>query len=86
MRDALKRSMGEASLVEIRAQFERRVEQGELIEIGQQRPGTPGRAFTTGEMIGYERDIVERMRAGQNQHGHWPASPRGEKSSRNIGT
>jgi conjugative relaxase-like TrwC/TraI family protein len=68
MRDALKRSMGEASLAEIRARFEQRVEEGELIEIGQQRPGKPGREFTTAEMIGYKRQIIERMRAGQNQH------------------
>src|SRR5216683_3411094 len=28
----------------------------------------PGRAFTTEEMIHYERDTIHAMRAGQNQH------------------
>ncbi len=65
MRDALKHSMGEASFAEVRNQFEKRVETGELIEVEQK---APGRAFTTGEMIGYERDTIAAMRAGQNQH------------------
>jgi conjugative relaxase-like TrwC/TraI family protein len=68
MRDALKRSMGEANLKEVRTRFEESVKQGGFIEVEKQRPGAPGRAFTTGEMIGYEREIIERMRAGQNQH------------------
>jgi conjugative relaxase-like TrwC/TraI family protein len=65
MRDALKRSMGEASFTEVRQQFENRVQAGELIEVENR---SPGRAFTTGEMIGYERNTIEAMRAGQNQH------------------
>jgi ATP-dependent exoDNAse (exonuclease V) alpha subunit len=35
-----------------------------LIEV-ERRPGLAGRAFTTGEMQGYEREIIERMRSGQ---------------------
>jgi len=65
MRDALKRSMGGASFAEVRNQFENRVQSGELIEVENR---SPGRAFTTGEMIGYERDNIAAMRAGQNQH------------------
>jgi len=65
MRDALKRSMGEASFAEVRHQFENRVQSGDLIEVESR---SPGRAFTTGEMIGYERDTIAAMRAGQNQH------------------
>jgi hypothetical protein len=65
MRDSLKRSMGEASFAEVRQQFENRVQSGELIEVENR---SPGRAFTTGEMIGYERDTIAAMRAGQNQH------------------
>jgi conjugative relaxase-like TrwC/TraI family protein len=65
MRDALKRSMGEASFAEVREQFDKRVQAGELIEVENR---SPGRAFTTGEMIGYERDTIAAMRAGQNQH------------------
>jgi ATP-dependent exoDNAse (exonuclease V) alpha subunit len=64
MRDALKHSMGAARLPEIKAEFERRVAAHELIEV-ERKPGLAGRAFTTGEMQGYEREIIERMRAGQ---------------------
>ena len=64
MRDALKHTMGEARLPELRAEFERRVESRELIDVPR-REGLAGRAFTTGEMQGYEREIIERMRLGQ---------------------
>jgi conjugative relaxase-like TrwC/TraI family protein len=64
MRDALRHTMGEARLPELRAEFERRVESHELIEV-ERRPGLAGRAFTTGEMQGYERELIERMKMGQ---------------------
>lgn len=64
MRDALKHTMGEARLPEVRAEFERRVERQELIEL-ERRPGLAGRAFTTPEMQGYERELIERMKLGQ---------------------
>jgi conjugative relaxase-like TrwC/TraI family protein len=64
MQDALKHGMGATRLPEVRAEFERRVAAHELIEVAR-RPGLAGRAFTTGEMQGYEREIVERMRMGQ---------------------
>src|SRR5579863_4524831 len=63
MRDALKRSMGEASFAEIRERFDKRVESGDLIEVESK---SPARAFTTEQMIGYERDNVAEMRSGQN--------------------
>jgi ATP-dependent exoDNAse (exonuclease V) alpha subunit len=65
LRDALKRSMGNATVAEVKAEFEKRVQVGELIEASNR---APGRAFTTSEMIGYERDTIQVMRAGQNQH------------------
>jgi hypothetical protein len=65
MRDALKRSMGEASFAEVRQQFENRVQSGDLIQVENR---SPSRAFTTQEMIGYERDNITEMRAGQNRH------------------
>jgi conjugative relaxase-like TrwC/TraI family protein len=65
LRDALKRSMGEATFGEVKAEFEKRVQAGEFIEASNR---APGRAFTTGEMIGYERDTINAMRAGQKQH------------------
>jgi ATP-dependent exoDNAse (exonuclease V) alpha subunit len=64
LRDALKHGMGETSLPEIRAEFERRVASQELIEVGR-KAGLAGRAFTTSEMQGYEREIIERMKMGQ---------------------
>ena len=63
MRDALKRSMGEASFAEIRERFDKRVQSGGLIEVESK---SPARAFTTEQMIGYERDTVAEMRRGQN--------------------
>jgi conjugative relaxase-like TrwC/TraI family protein len=64
MRDALKHTMGEARLPEIKAEFEKRVQSSELIEVPR-REGLAGRAFTTGEMQGYERELIDRMKMGQ---------------------
>jgi conjugative relaxase-like TrwC/TraI family protein len=64
MRDALKHTMGEARLPEIKAEFEKRVQSAELIEVPR-REGLAGRAFTTGEMQGYERELIERMKSSQ---------------------
>jgi conjugative relaxase-like TrwC/TraI family protein len=66
MRDSLKRSMGDASLDEVRAGFNQRVEAGELIEAARAEH-EPGRAFTTEEMIHFERDNIQLMRAGQDR-------------------
>jgi conjugative relaxase-like TrwC/TraI family protein len=63
MRDALKRSMGEASFAEMRERFDKRVQSSALIEVESK---SPARAFTTEQMIGYERDNVAEMRRGQN--------------------
>ncbi len=63
MRDALRRSMGEASFAEIQERFDKRVQSGDLIEVESK---SPARAFTTEQMIGYERDNVAEMRRGQN--------------------
>jgi conjugative relaxase-like TrwC/TraI family protein len=65
LRDALKRSMGDATFGEVKAEFEKRAQSGEFIETSNR---APGRAFTTGEMIGYERETIQAMRAGQKQH------------------
>lgn len=66
MRDALKRSMGEAAFREVRESFEKRIDSGHLIEVESR---SPARAFTTERMIQYERDNVTEMRRGQGQHG-----------------
>ena len=57
--------MGDATVAEVKAEFEKRVQAGEFIETSNR---APGRAFTTSEMIDYERDTIQAMRAGQNQH------------------
>ncbi len=91
MRDALKHTMGEARLPEIKAEFERRVESKELIDVPR-REGLAVRAYTTHEMQGYERELIERMKMGQGtrdvladgnvrqqtmeQHSHLSASQR----------
>ena len=67
VRDALMRSMGEVSVGEIKADFEKRVEAGEFVAL-EPTPGAPGRTFTTPEMIELERDTIEIMRAGQDAH------------------
>jgi conjugative relaxase-like TrwC/TraI family protein len=66
MRDALRRSMGEAAFREVRESFEKRIDSGHLIEVESR---SPARAFTTERMIQYERDNVTEMRRGQGQHG-----------------
>src|SRR6266446_2709488 len=53
LRDALKRSMGDATVAEVKAEFEKRVQAGEFIETSNR---APGRAFTTSEMIDHERN------------------------------
>ena len=65
--DALRRSMGEATLAQAKAHFEERIKSGEFVEV-QRQGNSPDRAFTTTEMIGYERDTINTMRAGQDQH------------------
>jgi len=67
MRDALKRSMGEAKFSDVKAEFERCVQSGEFIE-AEKKAYAPNRAFTTTEMVEYERDTIRTMHAGQKQH------------------
>jgi AAA domain len=67
LRDAMRRSMGEATLEEVRNEFEKRVYAGEFTGV-EPKPGSPERAFTTQEMIDYERDTIQVMRDGQNRH------------------
>jgi ATP-dependent exoDNAse (exonuclease V) alpha subunit len=65
MRDSLRRSLGEANFAEVRDRFEKRVESRGLIGV---ESAGPARAFTTEQMIGYEKGTIAMMRAGQNQH------------------
>src|SRR6202034_4612659 len=72
MRDALKRSMGEASFAEIRERFEKSIQSGDFIEVENK---SLGHAFTTERMIQYERDNVAEMQKGQGQNGPLVSSP-----------
>ena len=65
--DALRRSMGGATLTQVKADFEERVKSGEFVE-AQKKGCSPDRAFTTAEMIGYEQDTINTMRAGQDKY------------------
>src|SRR5437879_12420813 len=67
LRDALRRSMGDATFTEVRMEFEKRVGAGEFIEVEKQSGGLD-RTFTTEEMIGYERETIQMMREGQNEY------------------
>lgn len=67
MRDALRRAMGEASLSEMRQQFETHVQERAFIQLEHQ-PGKAAGMFTTQEMIEMERDNIRLMRSGQEEH------------------
>jgi conjugative relaxase-like TrwC/TraI family protein len=64
MRDALKRSIGQATLEDVKAQIQERIDKGELIEMKTQI----GRSFTTPEMVQLERENIERMKSGQGRY------------------
>jgi conjugative relaxase-like TrwC/TraI family protein len=65
-RDALRRGMGEIRYPEIRANFEMRQAAGEFQQVEAPKHAS-GRAFTTQQVLGAERDVVRMMRDGQNQ-------------------
>jgi conjugative relaxase-like TrwC/TraI family protein len=67
LRDALRRSMGDATFEEIKAEFEKRVKAGNFVEV-EGKTDLPSRAFTTQEMIECERDTIRAMRQGHNKH------------------
>jgi len=65
MRDALKRSLGQATFAQVREHFEARITRGDFLEV---HTNGPTRRFTTAEMIGLERENIERMHAGQAKY------------------
>jgi len=66
LRDALSRSMGQATFAQVKVGLERKSQFGELTEL-QEHSNSPGRAFTTKEMQSYERETIQGMREGRNQ-------------------
>ncbi len=67
LRDALKRSLGEAGLSDIQRALRSRIRSGELVEVKRESRAEPGRSFTTAQMIAYERENISTMASGQNQ-------------------
>jgi conjugative relaxase-like TrwC/TraI family protein len=64
--DALVRSMGGATIREVRDDLESRVDAREFLPV-ERDEHQPGRTFTTPEMIALERETIERMHAGQHR-------------------
>jgi conjugative relaxase-like TrwC/TraI family protein len=67
LRDALKRSLGEAALNEIQRALRSRIRSGEFVEVKRESRAEPGRSFTTAQMIAFERENISTMASGQNQ-------------------
>jgi conjugative relaxase-like TrwC/TraI family protein len=67
LRDALKRSLGEASLSDIQSALKSRIRSGEFVEVKHESRPQPGRSLTTPQMIAYERENLSTMASGQNQ-------------------
>jgi conjugative relaxase-like TrwC/TraI family protein len=63
LRDALKLSMGEMRVEDLRAEMDRRLASGTLIAVPTP-PGVPGRAFTTPELLNLARDTIAVRRVG----------------------
>ena len=66
MRDALRRGMGKTTYEQVRQNFENRVLKGEFLATSP-ATRTVGRLFTTPETVSAEREVIQRMRAGQGQ-------------------
>ena len=66
-RDALRRGMGEITYPQVRAQLATRTETGEFQVVERARSAV-ARQFTTAKTIGEEREIMNRMQQGRNQH------------------
>lgn len=65
LRDALRRGMGEALYRDIRAEFDRRQENGQFRSV-QGKKHSSGRSFTTPETIAAERANIRYVREGRN--------------------
>jgi conjugative relaxase-like TrwC/TraI family protein len=65
IRDGLRRGMGEITHVQLRANLDARLASGEF-QIVERAQGVPGRQLTTAKTIEAEREILRRMREGQN--------------------
>jgi hypothetical protein len=65
LRDALRRATGEATLGDIRKNFDSRIAKGEFIRVSEPGDDSRWRSFTTARMLGFEQDNIARMRSGK---------------------
>jgi hypothetical protein len=63
---AIDRSMGQASYIQVRQEFEQRVIRGEFRAIARS-DGRAAPQYTTGEMVRMEREIVGHMQRGNQR-------------------
>ena len=68
MRDALKHSMGRATLDQVKADLKDRLCSGEFVEVAHPRSDSPARAYTTKETLALEQANIDRMKQGQGQN------------------
>src|SRR6202795_488319 len=61
---ALVRGMGETTYAQVRQEFERRIETGEVREVSH---GGAGQQYTTAAMVRMEREVVVRMQEGNRR-------------------
>src|SRR6266568_2853424 len=66
IRDGLRRSMGEATYSQVRANLDSRLASGEF-QVVQNPAGAPARQFTTAKTIQAEREILQRVALGKGQ-------------------
>ncbi len=66
IRDGLRRSMGDATYIQIRANLDTRLASGEF-QVVQNSVGTPARQFTTAKTIQAEHEILQRVAQGKGQ-------------------
>jgi conjugative relaxase-like TrwC/TraI family protein len=71
LRDALKRSMGKATLTEVRANLNARIRSGEFQRVGPM--------LTTREMVNLERDNIARVQSGRGRYAPINSEPEVER-------
>jgi conjugative relaxase-like TrwC/TraI family protein len=69
MRDALRHSMGRATLDRVKAEFAERLSSGEFVEVAHPRTDSPARAYTTSETLALEQANIDLMRHRQGRNG-----------------
>jgi hypothetical protein len=65
LRDALVRAVGRTTVADLRAELDRRLRGGELVLVDK-IPGAAARWFTTPELMTFDREMIDMMRAGHD--------------------